>query len=239
MRSTRRGLRSGPRRLRAIFAVALMGAAMAAAWTLVGPGGALSRSGPRLDGPLPACERAEILTPHRAPGDWRLTFLDPTFTLASTDAPADLVEVTKAGISGRGKVRQLVIDDLRALDRAARQDGVALSVTSAYRSFDQQVATFESLERAYGSDYALASAARPGHSEHQLGTALDIDGGDRWLEVHGWRYGFVVSYPAEWSPAATCYKPEPWHVRYIGREAASAVHESGLSLRAWLWSQQD
>lgn len=223
---------------RPVLAVAAVATAVALAWTLVGPGGALSRSGPRFDGPLPACERAEILTPHRAPGDWRRTFLDPAYKLTATDAPADLVEVTTAGISGRGRVRQLIIDDLRGLDRAAREDGVELSVRSAYRSFDQQVATFESLERAYGGDYALASAARPGHSEHQLGTALDIDGGDRWLALHGWQYGFVVSYPSEWSPAATCYKPEPWHVRYIGREAATAVHASGLSLRGWLWSEQ-
>ena len=113
------------------------------------------------------------------------------------------------------------------------------SIRSAYRSHAQQVATFESLERAYGTDYALASAARPGHSEHQLGTAIDVDGGDTWLATHAWRYGFVVSYPPEWSPSVTCYKPEPWHLRYMGREAAAAVHDSGLSLREWLWDQQD
>ena len=188
------------------------------------------------------CRRAiarTSLTPHREPDDWRLTLLDPTLTLTPSDVPSDLVDVSDAGVPGRGKVRRLVIDDLRAMDRAARKAGVELTIRSAYRSYAQQVATFESLERAYGTDYALASAARPGHSEHQLGTAIDIDGADTWLAGHAWRYGFVVSYPPEWSPSLTCYKPEPWHLRFIGREAAADVHDSGLSLREWLWDQQD
>jgi D-alanyl-D-alanine carboxypeptidase len=224
---------------RSILAVLAIAVTAAAAWTLVGPDGALSRSGPGFDGPLPACHRADELTPHRASEDWRLTLLDPSFTLAPSDVPTDLVDVSTAGVSGRGMVRRLVIEDLRAMARAARNAGLELTIRSAYRSYAQQVATFESLEQAYGSDYALASAARPGHSEHQLGTALDVDGGDKWLSINAWRNGFVVSYPPEWSPSLTCYKPEPWHVRYLGRETAAAVYDSGLSLREWLWDQQD
>ncbi len=224
---------------RSILVVVAIALTAAAAWTLVGPGGALSRSGAGFDGPLPTCHRADELTSHRTPDDWRLTLLDPTFALAPSDVPPDLVDVADAGVAGRGKIRRLVIADLRAMDRAARKAGFEFIIRSAYRSYAQQVATFESLERAYGSDYALASAARPGHSEHQLGTAIDVDGGDTWLATHAWRYGFVVSYPPEWSPSVTCYKPEPWHLRYVGREAAAAVHDSGLSLREWLWDQQD
>ena len=223
---------------RPIVVVIAIAVTAAAAWTLVGPGGALSRSGEGFDGPLPTCRQADDLTPHRAPDDWQLTLLDPGFTLTPSDVPTDLVDVSVAGVSGRGTVRRLVIDDLRAMSRAARRAHVALTIRSAYRSHAQQVATFESLERAYGTDYALASAARPGHSEHQLGTAIDVDGGDDWLAVNSWRFGFIVSYPAAWSPSVTCYKPEPWHLRYLGRAVAAAVHDSGLSLRAWLWDLQ-
>lgn len=240
MGARRHGARLSPGRRPALLAVAVLaGTAAVMLWTLVGPGGTSSRSGPRFAGPLPPCQQAETLTPFRAPEDWRRTLLDPAFTLASSDVPTDLVDVSDAGVPGRGKVRRLVIDDLRAMDRDAKADGVTISIRSAYRSYGQQTATFESLERAYGTDYALASAARPGHSEHQLGTALDIDGGDRWLADQGWRYGFIVSYPGEWSPGRTCYKPEPWHVRYVGRATAAAVHDSGLSLREWLWGQRD
>ena len=120
-----------------------------------------------------------------------------------------------------------------------RTRSVELSVISAYRSYDAQVRTFASLERAYGRAFALESAARPGHSEHQLGTAIDIDGGGTWLARTRLEHGFVVSYPAERSPAFTCYKPEPWHIRYVGRARAAAIQASGLSPREWLWAHAD
>jgi hypothetical protein len=54
---------------------------------------------------------------------------------------------------------------------------------------------------------------------------------------NAWRYGFVMSYPADASPDRTCYKPEAWHYRYVGPATAAAVFRSGLSLREWLWAQ--
>jgi len=190
---------------------------------------------PATDGPLPACHADSILAARRAPSDWARTLLDPMFRLEPDDEPADLVPVAEAGVRGTGSVRLLVIDDLRAMAGAARAEGVRLSVRSAFRSYADQVRTVESLEGAYGHDWTALSAAAAGHSEHQLGTALDLDGGDDWLAAHAWRYGFVVSYPPDRSPTFTCYKPEPWHVRFVGRDEARAVHESGLSLREWLW----
>lgn len=192
-----------------------------------------------LGGPLPACRADAIPAVHRDEADWAVTLLDPMFSLEPDDNPADLVPVAEAGIAGGGDVRLLVVGDLRAMTRAARQDGVTLRVRSAFRSYDAQIRTVESLERAYGREWTERSAARPGHSEHQLGTALDLDGGDAWLAGHAWEHGFVVSYPADRSPRFTCYKPEPWHVRYAGRAEAAAVHDSGLSLREWLWLHPD
>jgi D-alanyl-D-alanine carboxypeptidase len=188
-------------------------------------------------GPLPACREDSIPAPSRGSAEWARTLLDPMFTLAPDDLPVDLVPVAEAGIAGEGSVRLLVVDDLRAMTRAAKADGVRLRVRSAFRSFEDQVRTVASLERAYGREWTALSAARPGHSEHQLGTALDLDGGDAWLAANAWRHGFVVSYPPDRSPTFTCYKPEPWHVRYVGRAEARAVHESGLSLREWLWER--
>ena len=188
-----------------------------------------------LDGPLPACRHDDLLAVHRDADDWARTLLDPLFRLEPDDHPPDLVPVAEAGIAGSGAVRLFVIDDLRSMARAARRDGVVLRVRSAFRSFDDQRRTFASLEAEFGRAWAERSAARAGHSEHQLGTTLDLDGGDDWLATNAWHHGFVVSYPPGRSPEFTCYKPEPWHVRYVGREVARRVHESGLSLREWLW----
>lgn len=190
---------------------------------------------PDFAGPLPARRAADVLAVHRDPADWERTLLDPTYTLEPDDNPRDLVPVEEAGLAGRGSIRLVAVVDLRRLARAARADGVRLRVRSAFRSYDDQIRTIASLERSYGRDWAVRSAARPGHSEHQLGTTFDLDGDDDWLAANAWRHGFVVSYPPERSPAFTCSKAEPWHVRYLDRPVAAAVHESGLSLREWLW----
>ena len=110
---------------------------------------------------------------------------------------------------------------------------------SAYRSYDDQRRTFDSLVEAYGRDFALESAGRPGHSEHQLGTTLDFAGNDRWLAERAWEFGFVLSYPLDRSPARTCYKPKSWHFRYFGRARGAAIQASGLSPREWLWEHAD
>ena len=94
-------------------------------------------------------------------------------------------------------------------------------------------------------------SARPGHSEHQLGTALDFRSADDptppwqlddfadtaaggWLHDHAWEYGFVLSYP-KGASAETCYAYEPWHYRYVGRDIAAAIHASGQTPRRYLW----
>lgn len=188
-----------------------------------------------VSGPLPACRIDDVDAPHATLAEWDRTVLDTIYGLDRTYVPADLTAVGEAGVAGDGSVRAFVILDLEALDRAARRAGAIISVASAYRSFDAQSRTFDSLVRAYGKDYAVQSAARPGHSEHQLGTTIDFDGGAAWLADNAWRFGFVVSYPPARSPAYTCYKPEPWHFRYLGTDRAAAVRAAGVSPREWLW----
>jgi zinc D-Ala-D-Ala carboxypeptidase len=209
------------------------------AWWLAGDRVQAGRRGPGVGAAAdlaPACTFADDPAPRSGVGDWPRTILDTSFSLGRDYVPPDLVGVGKAAIAGRGKVRSVVIADLRALARAAAKADVAISVNSAYRSYADQVASFDSYQAAFGTDEALRSVARPGHSEHQLGTTIDFDGDLAWLAVNAWRHGFVMSYPASASPGRTCYKPEAWHYRYVGRADAAAVRESGLSLREWLWT---
>jgi zinc D-Ala-D-Ala carboxypeptidase len=189
-------------------------------------------------GPLPACADGDVLTSFHEPADWARTILDTTFRLDADFVPPDLVSVSKAGIPGAAQVRSLVIDDLGAMYRTAKRAGVRFGVNSAYRSYDMQAKVFETFRRQDGLAFALKSAARPGHSEHQLGTVIDVTGDTVWLSKHAWEYGWVPSYAKRWSPATTCYKPEAWHFRYVGRAAAAAWHVSGVSLREWLWETQ-
>ena len=159
--------------------------------------------------------------------------LDPANALPANYEPPDLVVHELA--SGRVRLRSFVIADLVALLDAAASDGAPLTINSSYRSFAKQQTLFSDLAENQGTGYATEFAARPGHSEHQLGTTVDLGGGDDWLAANAWRYGFVLSYPASRSPTWTCYGPEPWHYRYFGRERGATIHDSGLSPREWLW----
>ncbi|WP_185095198.1 M15 family metallopeptidase [Truepera radiovictrix] len=203
-----------------------------------------------LAAPLPPCAYGDVRTPLSDLDDWPYTLLDTTYRLPESYAPNDLVSAELAGFAGGFLVRELVIDDLRALREAAEADGLALELTSAYRSYGYQERTFAYWVAREGLEAALRSSARAGHSEHQLGTALDFrsaggpdpwdvsDWGEtpegRWLAENAHRFGFVMSYPAG-QEELTCYIYEPWHYRYVGREVARAVTESGLTLREWLW----
>lgn len=143
--------------------------------------------------------------------------------------------------------------DLKALLKAAEDDDIRLEVQSAYRSYSYQVQTFDSWVAQDGYEATLKISARAGHSEHQLGTALDfrsVDGGLAW-EQDDWkatpegawmadnanRFGFVMSYSAG-EERTTCYSYEPWHYRYVGRDVANRVQASGLTLREWLWQSR-
>ncbi|HET8985955.1 MAG TPA: M15 family metallopeptidase, partial [Trueperaceae bacterium] len=111
--------------------------------------------------------------------------------------------------------------------------------------------TFQYWVDRQGLDGATATSARAGHSEHQLGTALDlrslngpaawdledwaITPEGEWVAANAWRYGFVMSYPRE-RLALTCYAYEPWHYRYFGRELAAQIQASGLTAREFLWT---
>lgn len=190
------------------------------------------------------------LTEHRRYVDWHLSLVDPLYMVPSSYAPGDLVPVSRSGMSGTGYVRAHVIADLRALDQAARAAGIRLRVVSAYRSWWTQKSTFESWVRKSGYQQALRYSARPGHSEHQLGTTLDfsfVGGADpwnyrdfgatkagAWLKANAWRYGWVMSYPAG-KEHLTGYGYEPWHYRYFGRSLAAQHRSSGLVPRYWLW----
>ena len=125
-------------------------------------------------GPLPACSYQDVLTARTRYADFDKTLLDPIYMLPSTYVPPDLVYTSNSGITGGGRVRNLAIADLRAMQRAARNAGKPIAVSSAYRSYTAQANLFASDVNALGYDAALLHTARPGHSEHQLGTTIDF-----------------------------------------------------------------
>ena len=202
--------------------------------------------------PLPDCRIDDILTARREYHQWDQSVLDPIFMLPKSYSPSDLVSVGQANLSGSGQVRRVALDDLRAMANAAVDAGKPIAVHSAFRSYSAQKSLFNSYVQSYGFEDAARISARPGHSEHQLGTTIDFksrggsapwNGGDwaetgagKWMKNNAWQYGWIMSYPKGKSPGTTCYRYEPWHYRYFGRDVARRIHESGLSSREWLWN---
>ena len=152
-------------------------------------------------------------------------------------APASLEEV--GGVRLRAEAAQA----LAALRADAAAAGHDLTVLSGYRSHQRQREVYAGWVDHHGSTEAADRvSARPGHSEHQTGLAVDVGdaaapdcdlaacfgqtGAGRWVAEHAHEHGFVVRYPAGAEPV-TGFSAEPWHLRWLGPEAAAEVRMAG------------
>jgi D-alanyl-D-alanine carboxypeptidase len=199
----------------------------------------------------PACRYGSKPAAVTAYGRWKTTLLDTTFRLPASYEPRDLVSVASAGFDGGFLVRHLVVRDLVGLREAAEAAGHPIEIVAAYRSYEYQADLFQRRMQRLGVAEAQRKTARPGHSEHQLGTVLDFKragaptttqafGGTptgKWLTANAASFGFVLSYP-EGEDSITCYGYEPWHFRYFGRKTAATIAASGLTTREYLWAHR-
>jgi D-alanyl-D-alanine carboxypeptidase len=161
-----------------------------------------------------------------------LVLVDKTHSLPEGWEPSDLVNLhdyPSLRLSRENlRMRALVMDDLLAMDHAAKADGVSLLLSSTYRSAAYQKTVYERNVREMGQAAADRESSRPRHSQHQLGTVIDFGSirddftgtkMQRWLQANAWKYGFSLSFPDGYE-AITGYRYESWHFRYIGRPAA-------------------
>jgi D-alanyl-D-alanine carboxypeptidase len=229
-------------------------AALGSSGSGAGPGGepaspdASASPEPAVQAP-PACSYGKTKPKTTDYSEWSLTLLDTRYRLTSAYVPPNLVSVGQAGFEGDFLVRAFLIEDLTALRKAANEAGTPVALVAAYRSYQQQVSLFERRVDDLGYEDAIRRTALPGHSEHQLGTAVDFktpgeadvdqrwesSPPGRWMARNAHRFGFVLSYP-QGKSAVTCYAYEPWHYRYFGRAMATRIHDSGLTVRGYLWN---
>lgn len=181
--------------------------------------------------------------------DWRLVLINKQHPIS------DDYEFKLGWRSIESKSIQLddrILDDLLLMMQAAKKDGLNLVIRSPYRTFDRQVSNFNNRIREYmqkGLSYMEAYKVTsqvitvPGCSEHEVGLALDITSQSyidleqefantkegKWLADHSYEYGFILRYP-QGKEYITSIEYEPWHFRYVGREAASVMKEEDLCL---------
>ena len=133
---------------------------------------------------------------------------------------------------GNQKIADEVYDHFITMWNAAKKDDLSLIINDSYRSYEEQDETY----KRYGDDYA----ARPGHSEHNTGLAIDIisptSSGStfdtteefEWLSKHAHEYGFILRYPKD-KEFLTGYEYESWHYRYVGVELATKIYNEGIT----------
>lgn len=150
-------------------------------------------------------------------------------------APDDLISV-----GGGQLLRQEAATAFTNMITAAKAEGLTITPLSGYRSYNTQVSVYNSEVRRYGQAVADTQSARPGTSEHQTGLGIDVGGGGcgiedcfgntaegKWVAANAYKYGFIVRYVAG-KEAVTGYRAEPWHLRYIGTELSTEMHEKGV-----------
>ncbi len=159
------------------------------------------------------------------------------------------VQPTREAVSENIYMRPEAAAALEDLFEAAAQDGITLYATSGYRSYSTQKAIFERKLERMDEKQANASVAKPGYSEHQTGLAMDIEGettkgtglteafGESpegiWTAEHCAEYGFIIRYP-KGKTNITGYIYEPWHLRYVGKEAAAEITELGVTFEEYI-----
>lgn len=150
-------------------------------------------------------------------------------------APADLTTVHGAVLSAKAAS---YFDDL--FD-AASSANHPFSVTSSYRSYEDQIASYNSWIATRGQADADTYSARPGYSEHQTGFAVDIVpnnqvlSGNTWLKAHAAEYGFIQRYQKGYQ-TITGYEPEDWHYRFVGVSVALDMRAKGIQTLEEYWS---
>lgn len=124
----------------------------------------------------------------------------------------------------------------------ALKDGAKLKIISGFRSYDYQEKIYNIYVKEFGEEKTNTFSAKPGHSEHQTGLAIDIcEDSDKfigtkediWLQKNAYKFGFIIRYP-KGKEEITGYKYEPWHLRYVGKRHAKIIFTKGLTLEEYL-----
>ena len=167
--------------------------------------------------------------------------------------PADLVlldvPLYNESPSNEGNyLRVEAANALKALFDEASIAGYDLVARSGYRSYETQVMLYNNYAARDGIENADTYSARPGHSEHQTGLTIDITSSSvdhglsetfgetaegKWVADHAHEFGFIIRYPQN-RTLETGYQYEPWHLRYVGVEAATQIYNQDWILEDFI-----
>lgn len=206
--------------------------------------------------PAPPADEGAAADAASGEADGLLLLVNPWTPLPEDFLPGELVPV-----QNDQAVDARAYPDLQDMLGDMSQAGLSPLICSSYRSQERQQELYdnkvqrvmaEGVSREAAQAEAARWVARPGTSEHQTGLAVDIVSLSnqmldetqestpefQWLAENAWKYGFILRYPNDKSEK-TGIAYEPWHFRFVGKEAAEEMHDLGLCLEEYLESLAD
>lgn len=184
----------------------------------------------------------------------RLRLVNKQHGLSASYRSRQLVTLTIPTVYAKGSERTLMAAEaahaLARLYYDGRKQGHILYALSAYRSYATQKSLYNYWVNARGTAYASMYVARPGHSEHQTGLAVDMTSKQmrmglyasfdqtpegKWMIQNAHRYGYIVRYP-KGKEKITGYNYEPWHLRYVGVKEATTMKQNNWTFEEW-WAK--
>ena len=173
-----------------------------------------------------------------------LVLVNKNNRLPSNFIPSDLVPIDPKYANEGKLVREEVKIWFEKLSNDAKNLGYKIIAISAFRDFNYQEQLYNYYAETKGQKEADLISARPGHSEHQTGLAVDVEGSNNnynefdksiefeWMKNNAHKYGFILRYPKN-KEKITGFKYEPWHYRYVGKEAANIIYHKNLTLEEY------
>jgi len=199
--------------------------------------------------PSPSPTPSPTPTPEPEPDIPDIDISSWEYLLANADSPIGEYVPELTSLENGQNFDSRAVEALQSFIDAARAEGLSVYLSSSYRSYSEQQYLFNRKVAQHNGDEATAATivARPGTSEHQTGLCCDIT--DRyyevknsslentelykWMYAHCAEYGFILRYPKD-KEEVTGIIYEPWHFRYVGKEAAEYIMENGLCLEEFV-----
>lgn len=176
-----------------------------------------------------------------------MVLVNKSHSLDKNYVPSDLVWVNLRGVR-ETQLRQEAADALKNLFKEADSKAVTLYCCSGYRSYETQQELYQENVKTYGQKQADLVSAKPGQSEHQTGLAMDVTAESvnldldesfgettegQFVKNNAYKYGFIIRYQED-KTAITGYAYEPWHLRYVGKDAAATIFKNDITLEEYL-----
>ncbi len=210
--------------------------------------GGMNTAGPEVS---PAAPEGQTQPPATDKSSEYLILVNKTHGLRKTYEPKDLRKVRSAAKDRDAeyqKLRKAAAKAFNDLAAGAKAAGYTIKLTTGYRPYSYQKTLYKQYIDMDGKDKAEQYSAKPGYSEHQTGLSADVSSpsvgyrlvrkygrtkAGKWLAENGHYYGFIIRYP-KGKEEITGYEYEPWHIRYVGKEAAAEIYERQLTLEEYL-----